>query len=270
MGLGYKLRKHIAKVLQARSKAVRAALARYNKAATAIGREELQYEEICEYSFLSEFDLLRDARQDIRTRPWATPAGRHLMDLHFKNLAAHEEINRLNVEIPRFVTYMCDEEEELQSVCRRLDAENAPLAYQVNLHRMERARFNSIHLKRLYKLAGDPRVSPIQRGTRLSAPTPPPPVSECPPSPLPSVPPVASSMEEDPSSTTLITPEELLDPEELDADDADADADAEEDAEDDEVWRQTYSLMNSVLVITDDSGPQWRDSLQDDDLGGTL
>jgi len=35
--------------------------------------------------FLADFDLLRDARQDISQRPWATPAGRLAMDLYFKN-----------------------------------------------------------------------------------------------------------------------------------------------------------------------------------------
>lgn len=108
MCLGYKLRKHIAKALQARSKAVRAALDRYNAAAQEIDppRPTLQWKDVVNYVFLSEFDLLRDARQDVRTRPWARPAGRMAMDLYFKIQRAKEEIDRLNIEIPRVITYI--------------------------------------------------------------------------------------------------------------------------------------------------------------------
>ena len=38
------------------------------------------------YTFLADFDLLRDTRQDIRSRPWATPAGRLALDNYFKVL----------------------------------------------------------------------------------------------------------------------------------------------------------------------------------------
>ncbi|KAJ7824252.1 hypothetical protein B0H14DRAFT_3469498 [Mycena olivaceomarginata] len=66
-GTGYKLRKHIAKALQVRSKAT-----------------QLAWETVVEYAFLAEFDLLREGREDIRAEPWALPAGRAAMDQHFK------------------------------------------------------------------------------------------------------------------------------------------------------------------------------------------
>ncbi|KAF7353123.1 hypothetical protein MSAN_01499700 [Mycena sanguinolenta] len=111
-GTGYKLRKHIAKALQARSKALKAAIIRYNDAAGALTppREHLDWEEVVENTFLADFDLLRDARQDIRQEPWALPAGRAAMEQHFKILRAKEEIERLNIEIRGFVTYIGDEE----------------------------------------------------------------------------------------------------------------------------------------------------------------
>ncbi|KAJ7902392.1 hypothetical protein B0H13DRAFT_2274934 [Mycena leptocephala] len=114
-GTGYKLRKHIAKALQARSKALQAAITRYNEAASALTppRENLDWVDVVEYAFLADFDLLRDAREDIRQEPWALPSGRAAMDQHYKILRAHEEIERLNVEIRRFVTYMRDEEDFL-------------------------------------------------------------------------------------------------------------------------------------------------------------
>ena len=92
--IGYKLRKHIAKALQARSQAVLSALDRYNKAAEMLSppRPSLKWQDIVEYAFLADFDLLRDSHNDIQTRTWATPAGRLAMDLHFKMECAHEEI----------------------------------------------------------------------------------------------------------------------------------------------------------------------------------
>ncbi|KAJ7915783.1 hypothetical protein B0H13DRAFT_2231808 [Mycena leptocephala] len=139
---GYKLRKHIAKALQVRSKAIKTALDTFNKAAAALTppRCELTWEEIVDYAFLADFDLLREGREDIRGEPWAQPAGRAAMDQHFKLLRADEEIARLNLEIPRLVTYMRDEEQFLTRQEDRLRAAGeAALAHQVGLRRLERA-----------------------------------------------------------------------------------------------------------------------------------
>ncbi|KAJ7768089.1 hypothetical protein DFH07DRAFT_695620, partial [Mycena maculata] len=86
--------------------------------------------------------------------PWALPAGRAAMDQHFKLLRADEEIQRLNVEIHRFVTYMVDEEAFLarEEGCLRMEG-NEGIAQQVRLLRMEQGRFTSLHMKRLVKLS---------------------------------------------------------------------------------------------------------------------
>jgi hypothetical protein len=86
--------------LKARSKAIRSALDRYNAAAAELGRTQLDWDEVVEYAFLSDFDILHDTRQDIRKRPWAAPAGRFAMDNYFKLIRAQEEIRRLNIETP--------------------------------------------------------------------------------------------------------------------------------------------------------------------------
>ncbi|KAJ7779311.1 hypothetical protein B0H14DRAFT_2962618 [Mycena olivaceomarginata] len=114
-GTGYKLRKHIAKALQAHSKAVRTALEHYNVAASAMTPTKplLSWDEVVGYAFLAEFDLLREGREDIRTEPWALPAGCAAMDQHFKILRADEEIAQLNIEIPHLVTFMANEEDFL-------------------------------------------------------------------------------------------------------------------------------------------------------------
>ncbi|KAJ7772502.1 hypothetical protein B0H14DRAFT_2308889, partial [Mycena olivaceomarginata] len=88
---------------------------------------------------------------------WAQPAGRAAMDQHFKLLRADEEIQRLDVEICRFVTYMTDEEAFLTREEGRLREEGRPgIAHQVRLVRMERARFTDLHTARLVKLSKVP------------------------------------------------------------------------------------------------------------------
>ncbi|KAJ6493462.1 hypothetical protein C8R45DRAFT_187933 [Mycena sanguinolenta] len=155
-GTGYKLRKHIAKALQARSKAVKTAIAKYNEIAEAMTppKTTLDWETVVEYAFLSDFDLLREGRRDIRDERWAKPAGRAAMDQHYKLLRAEEEIQRLNVEIRRLVTYMHDEEAFLSREEGRLREEGREgIAVQVGLLRPERGRFTSLHMARLTKLS---------------------------------------------------------------------------------------------------------------------
>ncbi|KAJ7089281.1 hypothetical protein B0H15DRAFT_922742 [Mycena belliarum] len=160
-GTGYKMRKHIAKALQARSRAIKTAIEQYNAAAVslAVPRERLTWEEVVDYTFLSDFDLLRLARTDIVSEGWAQPAGREAMDQYFKLLRADEEIRRLNVEIPRFVTYMRDEERFLRREARRIFREDPALAHQVTLYRMRQGRFNDGHRHRLIGLSKTPGFS---------------------------------------------------------------------------------------------------------------
>ena len=151
------MRKHIANALKARSKAIRTALDKYNAAATALipPRQLLDWEQVVEYAFLSDFDLLRDTRQDIRSRPWATPAARLAMDQAFKLRRAKEEITRLNIEIRRFATYMRDEDAYLRLKESSIALSNPALANQVTIYRMERGRFNIHHtdiLRTIYLL----------------------------------------------------------------------------------------------------------------------
>jgi hypothetical protein len=149
------MRKHISKALQSRSQAIRSALERYNTAARLLPtpRCQLDWKEVVEYAFLADFDLLRDARQDISNRPWATPAGRLAMDLYFKIARAHEEITRLNIEIRRVATYIRDEDHFLQYSETNALQTNARLALQIKLHRAERGRFHNHHRRRLRDIA---------------------------------------------------------------------------------------------------------------------
>jgi len=169
--IGYSLRKHIANALKARSVAIRNALDRYNAAALALvpPRQVLDWNQVVEYAFLSDFDILRDARQDIRRKPWATPAARLAIDQAFKLERAEEELARLNIEIPRLATYIRDEDICLRAKEIELSHSHPALARQVGIHRMERARFNIHHfnvLGKIYSLPG--YTGPVGFGTRAA------------------------------------------------------------------------------------------------------
>ncbi|KAJ7736059.1 hypothetical protein B0H14DRAFT_3097554 [Mycena olivaceomarginata] len=153
-GTGNELRKHIAKALQTRSKTIRTALGRYNAAATSLDppRRTLKWEEVVEFTFLSDFDLLRDPEGNAAICPWATPAARALMDTHFKILRAKEEIQCLNIEIRRLVTYIRDEWDFLVVKEEEIRETDPDLAFFVHRYHMERGCFDDTHMKRLRKL----------------------------------------------------------------------------------------------------------------------
>ncbi|KAG2342409.1 hypothetical protein BDR05DRAFT_976534 [Suillus weaverae] len=160
-GTGYKLRKHIAKALQTRSVAIRTALNTYNTIARSMHppRRMLKWDEVVEYAFLADFDLLRDTRADVSRHPWSSAAARSAMDLHFKMCRAREEIERLNIEVRRLVTYIRDEERYLRECEDQLKDTSQALAHQITIHRNTRGRFNSRHLKRLYDILKLPGFS---------------------------------------------------------------------------------------------------------------
>ncbi|THU88892.1 hypothetical protein K435DRAFT_821527 [Dendrothele bispora CBS 962.96] len=158
---GYKLRKHIGKALQARSQAIRTALTNFNAAAAALKppRRQLDWEQVVECTFLADFDLLRDVRQDVRGKRWAEPHVRMVMDRYFKIVRAREEIERLNVEIRRVATYLDDEDHLLLTKAEELAPTDPDLAHQVLVYHRRRERFYDLHWKRLHEIAKLPGFS---------------------------------------------------------------------------------------------------------------
>ena len=127
----------------------------YNIAAQALvpPRPPLSWDEVVEYAFLADFDLLSDTRTDVRLKIWAKPASRVLIDQHFKMERAREEIAWLNVEIPRLTTYIHDEEAFLLQQEELLSASDPPLSRHLHQHRLKFIRSNDLHIRRLNKLA---------------------------------------------------------------------------------------------------------------------
>ncbi|KAJ3769675.1 hypothetical protein FB446DRAFT_648232 [Lentinula raphanica] len=153
---GYKLRKHIANALKARSQAIRTAVNTYNDAASELDRPPLTWDQVLDYSFLSDFDLLREARRDIRSEPWAQPAGRLALDQYYKLSRAPEEITRLNKEITALLTYIHEESTYIQLKAEEVHSRDPLLSIQIQKYGWERARCNDLHIIRLQKLAKMP------------------------------------------------------------------------------------------------------------------
>lgn len=122
-------------------------------------RQTLKWEEVVDYAFLSDFDLLRNTREDVSQTPWATPGARSAMDLYFKMCRAQEEISRLNIEIRRLVTCIRDEDNYLRTCEDQLKFTSPALAHQLAIHRNTRGRFNARHLKRLHDISTLPGFS---------------------------------------------------------------------------------------------------------------
>lgn len=87
--------------MRTRANGIRTALEEYNKYAPTLNlpREKLSWNSIIETTSLAEFDLLRDARLDIRGLAWAQPANREAARLYHEIERAKEEKVWLNVEI---------------------------------------------------------------------------------------------------------------------------------------------------------------------------
>ncbi|KAJ6524845.1 hypothetical protein DFH09DRAFT_1250792 [Mycena vulgaris] len=111
----------------ARSQAIHNAPARYNAAAAALnppGRI-LLWNEVINYTFLSEWDILRDPPGNTELLPWATPAARR----------AKEEISRLN--------------EVLGSCIHMVGQTDPDLTYFIQKYQWRHGRFNEGRMERL-------------------------------------------------------------------------------------------------------------------------
>lgn len=117
-------------------------------------RQQLTWDQIVEYAFLADFDLLRDTRQDIRLRQWAQPAVRVLVDQYFRLERAREEIKRLNIEIRRIITHIHDEQAYLRQA--EVACSDPVLAVHIAGYRGERTRYSALHLHRFAVLARHP------------------------------------------------------------------------------------------------------------------
>ncbi|KAJ7223797.1 hypothetical protein C8J57DRAFT_1535947 [Mycena rebaudengoi] len=151
---GYKMRKHIAKALQTRSKAIRTALKNYNTAAESLTppARTLEWAEVIDYMFLADFNLLRGGIQSDALRPWATPAAQMVLDAYFRIERAKEEVIRLDIEIRRVVTHIRDERAFFVAKEQEFNETDPCLAFAIRQHRFQRERFDNVHMDQFRKL----------------------------------------------------------------------------------------------------------------------
>lgn len=132
--LGYRVRTSIASHLTNRADAIRTGVTKLNKAAAALPtpRPSLSVLDILSYSFLAEFDILRDSRDDIRQKAWANPSVRVIIEKYHRYLRAKEEILRLNIELRRLRTWIRDDEMVVSAALQGLRVSDPPLAYEIS------------------------------------------------------------------------------------------------------------------------------------------
>lgn len=73
-------------------------------------RPPVDWSAVSHYGFLDEFHLLRDTRNDLRSKRWAQPIFRNLMKVRHRLARAKEELIRCNVEVRRLHTSIRDEQ----------------------------------------------------------------------------------------------------------------------------------------------------------------
>lgn len=156
---GYKMRTHIAKSLQTRSKAIRRAVDNYNTAAARLTppREKLDWSKMSQVGYVEELTMLRSTRNDIRDKPWVKPVYREMLKLRHRVARAKEEVLRCNVETRRVYSAIYDETAIFSRVTEQLKATDNALLGPLCDFVTRRIGVNSRLLKyiqKIYSLVG--------------------------------------------------------------------------------------------------------------------
>ncbi|KIL64909.1 hypothetical protein M378DRAFT_61735, partial [Amanita muscaria Koide BX008] len=145
---------HIAKALNRRSDAVKKAIKRYNDQAELLDppATSITWQDIAEYTFVGEFDLLRITRSDIRKEKWTQKAYREAAVSYYKLCRAREELQRLNVEVRRLQGFIYEETRHTETVINQLTTNSPLLAEELRRRWTLRSSINMLHLQRLEQL----------------------------------------------------------------------------------------------------------------------
>ncbi|KAG6884212.1 hypothetical protein C0992_006742, partial [Termitomyces sp. T32_za158] len=150
----YSMRSHIAKSLQSRCNAIRNAVAAYNAAALALNppKPTLDWSHVSHYTFLEEFNILRDTRHDIQQKPWAQLVIREIMKQDLKVQRAREELIRCNVEIRRLHTAIVDEHNLFSELLPKIQMTNSCIYGAVNDFVTYRRHVNNHLLNKIHRI----------------------------------------------------------------------------------------------------------------------
>jgi len=91
----------------------------------------LQYNEVLSYATLGDFDLLKHSQHDVLARLWSNTMHRQMAVKYFKLLRAHEEINRLNVEVRWLQAWIDSETTEIKQIMAALSTQSPLLSAEL-------------------------------------------------------------------------------------------------------------------------------------------
>ncbi|GBE86266.1 hypothetical protein SCP_0901450 [Sparassis crispa] len=150
----YWVHTHIAKSLQVHCKAICNAVKVYNAAANALvpPHPTLDWTKVSHYSFIDEFHILKDTRNDVRQKEWTRPAVREAMKQARRIAQAHVELKRCNIEVHRLHTSIRDEELQFMAVINQLKEQQALICGAVEDFCERHHNVNARHLMRLQRL----------------------------------------------------------------------------------------------------------------------
>ncbi|KAG1788181.1 uncharacterized protein HD556DRAFT_1245485, partial [Suillus plorans] len=125
---------------------------------------------IAEYSFLGEFDVLRYSRTDTRELDWTKPTHREALVKFLKLRRAHEEVERLNIEVRCLRTAIHDESAQMSTAISKLLHSNPPLGRELQKRWKLRSAVNSVHLFQLDEIESQSSFSGIRgHGRRIGS-----------------------------------------------------------------------------------------------------
>ncbi|KIK11521.1 hypothetical protein PISMIDRAFT_122534 [Pisolithus microcarpus 441] len=156
-GTGYKMRKHLSKVITRRSTTIRTALERYNKLAPrqCPPRPRLDFVDVIGYSTFGEFELLKYSRYNILEKPWMKLLNREMSMKFFRLVQSRKEIERLNVEVRWLQAWVDFDNDKLQMAVSTFEANGMDnMAAEMHEWYLYRHRINDIHRSRLSKIYG--------------------------------------------------------------------------------------------------------------------
>lgn len=151
------MRTSIWKALKARGKAIRSALSKYNALAAQMvpPAPTLEWKDVVNYSFISEFDLLHHAQTqaDVSKKPWTIPYNREVAAKYWKIRGAFDEIKRLNVEAQRLYTHVAVRRAEFKSAIEEASKTDQCLAAELRAQYSQSKRLDVVHLRHLHKMS---------------------------------------------------------------------------------------------------------------------
>lgn len=144
----------------------------YNKAADSLEpkRPHVQWEQVSKLTFIEEFALLRDTRNDIRGKGWTDPTNRELIKSWNRIKRAREEVTRCQIETRRIHTAIVDEHKLFDRVLSETSPTD-PLLVALEAFISRRRSLDAHILRRIQQIYALPWwTGPKGPGVRLGAP----------------------------------------------------------------------------------------------------